>query len=119
MCVVQVKKVAPLGHRVFVKVGEQETRTEGGVFLPIAAQKRSTQGEIVDAGTAKNLKVGAGGRDWEKGQSHVLEHSLAKQVGRLPSRLQDRLLSLQCLQSSIGFDIVLGGKPENSLGMRT
>lgn len=54
----QIKKVAPLGHRVFVKVGEHETKTEGGVFLPVSSQKRSTQGEIVDAGTAKALKVG-------------------------------------------------------------
>lgn len=85
----QVKKVAPLGHRVFVKVGEQETRTEGGVFLPIAAQKRSTQGEIVDAGTAKNLKVGGEGRVREEGQSDLLEHSPAKLVGGLqPAGLQ-------------------------------
>lgn len=81
MCVLQVKKVAPLGHRVFVKVGEQETRTEGGVFLPIAAQKRSTQGDIVDAGTAKNLKVSGAGRVREEGQSHLLEHSPATPVG--------------------------------------
>lgn len=53
----QIKTVAPLGERVFVKVVEAEQKTQGGILLPSSAQKRPTQGEVVNAGTAKALKV--------------------------------------------------------------
>lgn len=54
-----MKTVAPLGHRVFVKAVEPEEKTSGGILLPSSAQKRPTQGEIVNAGDAKGLKVGS------------------------------------------------------------
>ncbi|KAL6779918.1 CPN20 [Auxenochlorella protothecoides x Auxenochlorella symbiontica] len=55
---VEIKTVAPLGERVVVKVVEAEQKTQGGILLPSSAQKRPTQGEVVNAGTAKALKKG-------------------------------------------------------------
>lgn len=55
----QVRTVAPVGDRVFVKAVEAEARTVGGILLPSAAQKKSNQGEVVTAGTTtKGIKVG-------------------------------------------------------------
>lgn len=54
----QVKSVAPLGDRVFVKIAEVEEVSTGGILLPTAAQKKPTAGDIVNAGTAKQLKAG-------------------------------------------------------------
>ena len=55
--VVQYKKVAPVGDRVFVKIDKEEDKTTSGILLPSSAQKKPTQGEIVDIGDAKALKV--------------------------------------------------------------
>ena len=53
----QYKKVAPVGDRVFVKIDKEEDKTTSGILLPSSAQKKPTQGEIVDIGDAKALKV--------------------------------------------------------------
>jgi len=42
---------------VYVKVDVSEEKTSSGLLLPVSAQKKPTQGEIVGAGTAKAVKV--------------------------------------------------------------
>jgi len=49
--------VSPVGDRVYVKVDVSEEKTSSGLLLPVSAQKKPTQGEIVGAGTAKAVKV--------------------------------------------------------------
>ena len=46
-----------MGDRVYVKVDVSEEKTSSGLLLPVSAQKKPTQGEIVGAGTAKAVKV--------------------------------------------------------------
>lgn len=46
-----------MGDRVFVKIDKEEDKTTSGILLPSSAQKKPTQGEIVDIGDAKALKV--------------------------------------------------------------
>lgn len=58
LVLLQYKKVAPVGDRVFVKVDDSEATTAGGILLPTSAQKKQTQGEVVDNGDATSLKVG-------------------------------------------------------------
>ena len=58
-CLSQFKNVSPVGDRVYVKVDVNEETTSSGLLLPVSAQKRPTQGEIVGAGTAKAVKVSA------------------------------------------------------------
>lgn len=53
----QVQKVTPVGERVLVKVLEPEAKSAGGILLPTSAQKKPTQGEVVEAGTAKAVKA--------------------------------------------------------------
>ena len=57
----QVKTVAPVGDRVFVRVEEPEAKTVGGILLPSSATKKPTSGEVVAAGAAKGVKVRARG----------------------------------------------------------
>ena len=59
LCLSQFKNVSPVGDRVYVKVDVNEETTSSGLLLPVSAQKRPTQGEIVGAGTAKAVKVSA------------------------------------------------------------
>lgn len=74
------KKVAPVGDRVFVKIDKEEDKTTSGILLPSSAQKKPTQGEIVDIGDAKALKAGdkivyskfAGTEITVEGGEHVL-----------------------------------------------
>lgn len=54
----QVKNVSPLGGRVFIKVVEPEASTTGGILLPTSAQKKPTQGEVVNVGGAKGVSTG-------------------------------------------------------------
>lgn len=49
--------MSPVGDRVYVKVDVSEEKTSSGLLLPVSAQKKPTQGEIVRAGTAKAVKV--------------------------------------------------------------
>ena len=53
----QYKQVAPAGNRVLVKVEASEEKSFGGILLPSAAQKKPTEGQIVNAGTALAVKV--------------------------------------------------------------
>jgi chaperonin GroES len=55
----QFKGVKPVGDRVFVKVDKEESRTQGGVLLPTAAQNKPTAGSIVALGEADQVKVRA------------------------------------------------------------
>lgn len=57
LVLLQYKKVAPVGDRVFVKVDDSEATTAGGILLPTSAQKKQTQGSVVDNGDATSLKV--------------------------------------------------------------
>jgi len=65
---------------VLVKAVEPESRTVGGILLPVAAQKKSNQGEIVTAGAVKAVKAGdkviyskyAGTEIEVQGAGHVL-----------------------------------------------
>lgn len=52
-----MKTVSPVGDRVFVKVMEAKEATKGGILLPTASQKKPAQGEVVNAGGAKGVKV--------------------------------------------------------------
>lgn len=54
----EYKTVSPVGDRVYVKVDVSEEKTSSGLLLPVSAQKKPTQGEIVGAGTAKAVKNG-------------------------------------------------------------
>ena len=53
----QYKSVAPVGHRVCVKIDKEEEQTTSGILLPSSAQKKPTQGEVVTAGDSKSVKV--------------------------------------------------------------
>lgn len=53
----QYKTVSPVGDRVYVKVDSGEEKTNSGLLLPVSAQKKPTQGEVVGAGSAKAVKV--------------------------------------------------------------
>ena len=53
----QYKTVSPVGDRVYVKVDSGEEKTTSGLLLPVSAQKKPTQGEVVGAGKATSVKV--------------------------------------------------------------
>lgn len=48
-----VSIVKPLGERVFIKVGESEDKTPGGLLLPDTAKEKPQVGEIVAVGPGK------------------------------------------------------------------
>ena len=48
----------PLADRVLVKVGEEETKTMGGILLPDTAQKKSQKGVVVAVGSGKMTEEG-------------------------------------------------------------
>lgn len=50
--------VKPLEDRVLVKPIEQETVTEGGIYLPESAKERPVQGEVIAIGPGKTLENG-------------------------------------------------------------
>ncbi|KAK9851371.1 hypothetical protein WJX84_005169 [Apatococcus fuscideae] len=54
----EYKQVAPAGSRVFVKVESGDEKSTGGILLPSTAQKKPTEGRIVNAGTAGAVKNG-------------------------------------------------------------
>jgi co-chaperonin GroES (HSP10) len=54
----QFKAVKPVGDRVLVKVGKEETKTAGGLLLPSSAQQKPLAGDIVSAGAVQHVKVG-------------------------------------------------------------
>ncbi|KAK9830007.1 hypothetical protein WJX72_009164 [[Myrmecia] bisecta] len=54
----QYKNVSPIGDRVFVKVDVSEAKSVGGILLPSSAQTKPTQGDVVQAGSAKAVKAG-------------------------------------------------------------
>jgi chaperonin GroES len=43
----------PLGDRVVVKPGAQETKTKSGIIIPDTAKEKSHQGEIIAVGSGK------------------------------------------------------------------
>ena len=53
----QYKTITPVGDRVYVKVDSGEQQTSSGLLLPVSAQKKPTQGEVVGAGKATAVKV--------------------------------------------------------------
>lgn len=53
----QFKQVAPAGNRVFVKIESGDEKSTGGILLPSTAQKKPTEGRVVNAGTAGAVKV--------------------------------------------------------------
>lgn len=50
--------IRPLHDRVLVKRKEAEVQSQGGLFLPEAAQKKSHLAEVVAVGTGKVTKGG-------------------------------------------------------------
>jgi len=54
----QVHTVSPVGERVLVKAVEPEEVTTSGILLPSSAQKRPTQGDVVDNGSSSGVKAG-------------------------------------------------------------
>ncbi len=51
-------KVKPLGERVLIKRLEEESKTEGGIYLPETAKEKSHKGEVIAVGEGKKLKNG-------------------------------------------------------------
>lgn len=51
-------RVKPLGDRVLIKRLEEESKTEGGIYLPETAKEKSYKGEVIVAGEGKRLKNG-------------------------------------------------------------
>lgn len=55
----QFTTVQPHNDLVFVKVGEEEQKTAGGIYLPSQSQKKPTSGVVVAVGEkTKQIKVG-------------------------------------------------------------
>ena len=48
----------PMGDRVVVRPSEQESVTQGGIFLPDTAQERPQHGEVVAVGPGRVLPNG-------------------------------------------------------------
>ncbi|QDZ24115.1 chaperonin 10 [Chloropicon primus] len=53
-----IKKVTPVGGRTFLKVEEIEEQTDGGIFLPDAAQQKQTVGTVMFAEDGVGFSVG-------------------------------------------------------------
>lgn len=53
-----VSTVKPLGDRIFVKVGEAEAKTAGGILLPDNAQEKPQVGEVTAVGPGKRSDDG-------------------------------------------------------------
>jgi len=51
-------KVTPLGDRILVKQDDEPQKTEGGIYLPEAAQEAPQWGTIVCVGAGKVLENG-------------------------------------------------------------
>ncbi len=51
-------KVTPLGDRILVKQDDEPQKTEGGIYLPEAAQEAPQRGTIVSVGAGKALDNG-------------------------------------------------------------
>ncbi|NOZ63924.1 MAG: co-chaperone GroES [Caldiserica bacterium] len=51
-------KVRPLSDRVLIKRLEEESKTEGGIYLPETAKEKSQKGEVIAVGEGKRLKNG-------------------------------------------------------------
>jgi len=47
------KAMQPKGDRVLVKVAEEETKTRGGILLPVSAIKKPTSGDVVSVGDGR------------------------------------------------------------------
>lgn len=102
----QIAKVTPLGDRVLVKSVEAEEKTSTGIFLPSSAQKRPTQGQVVDCGSCSAPAKGdvvvyskfAGTEVEVKGESHMLlkEDDVIGVLG-----LSDDISALKPLQDRI------------------
>lgn len=50
--------MAPVGDRVYVKLGAEEQTTAGGILLPSSAVSRSNEGQVVAVGKDAKLSVG-------------------------------------------------------------
>ncbi len=50
--------VKPLEDRVLIKPVEQESMTEGGLYLPESSKERPVQGKVVAVGPGKKLDNG-------------------------------------------------------------
>lgn len=53
-----MRTVTPLGDRVLVKAVDPEEKTTSGILLPTSAQKRPTQGDIVNNGGSSAVSTG-------------------------------------------------------------
>jgi len=46
----------PIGERVILEPVEQETKTEGGIYIPESAKEEKKEGTVIAAGQYKNGK---------------------------------------------------------------
>ena len=53
-------KIIPLGERVLVKKAKSEEKTEGGIYLPQAAQEKTQTATVVAIGDSKDINVKVG-----------------------------------------------------------
>lgn len=52
--------VLPLGDRVLIKLIPSEEKTSSGIIIPVAAQEKTTQGEVFAVGDSKDILVKKG-----------------------------------------------------------
>jgi hypothetical protein len=53
----QFKTVKPSGERVLIKLGAPEAKTASGILLPAAKDTDRPEGQVVEVGEGKFLKV--------------------------------------------------------------
>ncbi|HLC31448.1 MAG TPA: co-chaperone GroES [Candidatus Nanoarchaeia archaeon] len=53
--------IIPLGERVLIKQLKREEKTKGGIYLPKGTDEKK-EGEVVEVGTLKDLKLSKGDR---------------------------------------------------------
>ncbi len=53
-------KIIPLGERVLVKKAKSEEKTEGGIYIPQAAQEKTQTATVVAIGDSKDINVKVG-----------------------------------------------------------
>ena len=54
--------IIPLGERVLVKKEKVEEKTEGGLYIPQAAQEKTQTASVVAIGDSKEINVKVGDR---------------------------------------------------------
>lgn len=53
-------KIKPLGDRVLIRPKDMETKTKSGIYIPDSAKEKTTEGEVMEIGDGKEIKVKVG-----------------------------------------------------------